>query len=309
MSNAISVHDLSKTYPTGKKAVQEISFDIKEGEIFGFLGPNGAGKTTAVKLLTGLLKPTTGNCKIYDIDATRNPEKIHQISGVVTEYSQMYDALSGLDNLIFYSSLFHKEKRDNKKYALDLLKQLDLLDAKDQKLGTYSTGMRQRLSLARAMIHQPKVLFLDEPTSGLDPESILNVNGIIRNLAKQKGVTIFLCTHQLRYAQELCTSYGLIDKGQMFARGTLEELRSQVCKGHTIHMKTSYIPNSIAVKKLDAMYYEFTVKELEEIPSIIKDIVKQGGDIYHVSVEDSTLEEIYFALLDAYRNERKDNHD
>ena len=306
--NAITIQNLSKTYPTGKKAVKDISFSIKEGTIFGFLGPNGAGKTTAVKLLTGLLTPTSGSCEVYNIDSTQHPEQVHKISGVVTEHSQMYDHMSGLQNLVFYSTLFGATKSEGENQALELLTRLNLMDAKNQKLATYSTGMRQRLSLARAMIHNPKVLFLDEPTSGLDPESIVSVNNMIKELAKNHGVTIFLCTHQLRYAQELCTSYGLIDEGTMFASGSLEKLRNQVYSGIIVNIKTDYIPSSIDANKIDDLNYTFHAESEEVVPAIIKEIVSHGGNIFHVSIRELTLEEIYFALLEADRKQRGENY-
>jgi len=301
--NAITIKGLSKTYPTKKVAVKDLSLSIREGEIFGFLGPNGAGKTTTVKLLTGLLAPTSGACEVYHMNSTLHPEQIHKISGVVSEHSQMYDYMSGLQNLIFYSTLFGSTKSEGETQALKLLKQLDLLDAKDQKLATYSTGMRQRLSLARAMIHKPKVLFLDEPTSGLDPESILNVNNRIKELARNDGVTIFLCTHQLRYAQELCTTYGLIDEGNMFAYGTLDTLRNKVNSGSLVSIKTDAMPQSLNALKIDDLNYTLHVDSEEDIPNIIKQIVAYGGNIYHVSIQELTLEEIYFKLLELERGE------
>lgn len=306
---AITIQAVSKKFPTGKKAVDNLSITIEEGEIFGFLGPNGAGKTTSVKLFTGLLQPTTGSCHVYDIDATLHPDQVHQIAGVVTEHSQMYDYMSGLDNLIFYATLFGESKGNAKKHALDLLSKLGLSDARNQKLGTYSTGMRQRLSLARALIHHPKVLFLDEPTSGLDPESILSVNTMIKDLAKQNDVTIVLCTHQLRYAQELCTSYGLIDEGRLFALGNLETLRNQVQKGFNVLIYTDKMPTDIAATRAGEMEYRCNVTSKDEIPAIIKKIVEQGGNIYEVNIQDLSLEEIYFSLLTKDRQERGIYHD
>lgn len=294
---AIKMKNLSKTFDTGKTAVNNINFEIKEGEVFGFLGPNGAGKTTTVKLLTGLLTPSTGGCEVCGIDATKEPDKVHKISGMVTEHSQMYDHMSGLENLLFYSALFGEEKDKGKKRALQLLKQLELDDAKDQKLATYSTGMRQRLSLARAMIHHPKVLFLDEPTSGLDPESIISVNNMIKDLAKDEDVTIFLCTHQLRYAQELCTMYGLIDDGEMFASGSLDTLRQQVFKGIHIHIKTDYMPSDISATQVDSMIYSLQIESEKQIPDMVRTIVEHGGNIYEIAIHELSLEEIYFSLL------------
>ena len=205
---AILLQNLSKTYAGGKQALDHVSLELGHGEVFGFLGPNGAGKTTTVKLLNGMLLPSEGNCRVLGIDPAKEPEKVHAFSGIVTEHAQMYDQMTGLENLIFYGNIFGISSGEAKKRAEKLLEQLELANAKDKKLSAYSTGMRQRLSLARALIHRPKILFLDEPTSGLDPESAQNVNQMLRTLASEQGMTLFLCTHQLRYAQEICTRYG-----------------------------------------------------------------------------------------------------
>jgi len=282
----LKADNLTKIYQSGKKALDSINLSINEGEIFGFLGPNGAGKTTAVKLLNGMLKSSEGTCGVFGLDPGESPEKVHEISGVVTEHAQMYNNLSGLANLMFFGSVFGISEDETKSRALDNLERLELVSAKDQKLGEYSTGMRQRLSLARALIHQPKILFLDEPTSGLDPESALNVNNLIKSLSRDKGTTVFLCTHQLRYAQEICTKYGLISEGSMLATGSLDELHSVVFKGMTVLLK-----DADGEKK-------FEVESEEEVPSLVKRIIDSGGRVYHVSAHKHSLEEIYFALLE-----------
>jgi len=283
---AVIADNLSKTYAGGKEAVKSIGFSLEQGEVFGFLGPNGSGKTTTVKLLNGTLSPTGGACRVFGMDPSAAPEQIHALSGVVTEHAQMYDNLTGLQNLAFYGALFGVSAAQSKERALALLTQLDLIGAKDRKLAAYSTGMRQRLSLARAMMHHPKILFLDEPTSGLDPESVLSVNHMIKDLAKNQGATIFLCTHQLRYAQEICSAYGLIDEGVLLAAGSIEELRSLVFAGMTVSIRTG------------ERQYEVNVQSEEEIPSVVKRIVDEGGSVYHVSARRLSLEEIYFALLE-----------
>ena len=194
----VTMQKLSKTYPDGKEALKQLSLSLSTGEVFGFLGPNGAGKTTTVKLLTGVLTPSGGSCDIMGVNPNIQPEKAHLLSGIVTEHAQMYDNLTGMENLIFYAAAFGLGQKEGKQRGESLLRELELTEAKDRKLATYSTGMRQRLSLARALLHCPKVLFLDEPTSGLDPESAQNVNQMIQNLARKEGITVFLCTHQLR---------------------------------------------------------------------------------------------------------------
>ena len=295
MGNAIHVNNLSKEFGT-QIAVNNVNFILEEGEIFGFLGPNGAGKTTTIKLLNGMVTPTYGSMSVFGVDPTADPEKIHQVAGVLTEHAQMYNDLTGLENLIFYGEIFGLEKDEAVKRAENLLTKLDLTDAKDKKLSDYSTGMRQRLSLARALIHSPKLLFLDEPTSGLDPESSKTVNNLIKDLAKEHKTTVFLCTHQLRYAEEICTSYGLIDKGVMFAHGTLDELRDKVSSCYKLTIKSDLEPVGVEFKVKDEDTFEIEVETDAEVAKVVADIVKSNGSVFHVSTRQLSLEDIYFAL-------------
>ena len=299
----VTIQNLSKTYPGGKEALKQLSLSLSAGEVFGFLGPNGAGKTTTVKLLTGVLAPSGGQCEIMGVNPNVQPEKAHLLSGIVTEHAQMYDNLTGMENLVFYAAAFGLEQKDGKQRGESLLKELELTEAKDRKLATYSTGMRQRLSLARALLHRPKVLFLDEPTSGLDPESAHNVNGMIRDLAGQEGITVFLCTHQLRYAQEICTRYGLLEEGKLLAEGTLEELRAQVLSGFTLRVRASLVPPGLGLKQVGPEEYEGALSQEAEIPPVVRNIVQAGGDVYAVSAQRPTLEDIYFALTQCGKGE------
>lgn len=283
---AVVLDNFSKTYPGGKRAVQSVSLSLAPGEVFGFLGPNGAGKTSTVKMLNGILKPTEGGCRVFGYDPVKEPEKVHMISGIVTEHARMYDAMSGQDNLIFYAEVFGISGEEGKRRARELLEQMELTEAADRKLSAYSTGMRQRLSLARALLHHPRVLFLDEPTSGLDPESAQNVNRMIRSLAEKEGIAVFLCTHQLRYAQEICTRYGLIEEGRLLAEGTLEELRGKAFTVSRVRIRTGQ----------ETM--RLPIRSEKDIPGIVKQMVESGKDVYAVEEEVPTLEEIYFALTE-----------
>ena len=294
---AISVEELSKTFSGGTVAVDEIGFSLDKGEIFGFLGPNGAGKTTTVKLLCGMLTPSGGKCQVLGIDPVQNPEQLHQKVGVVTEHAQMYDHMTAWENLQFYGTLFGMSRSECADREKQLLHRLKLADVKDRKLATYSTGMRQRLSLARALLHRPQILFLDEPTSGLDPESAQNVNSLIQEQAAE-GVTVFLCTHQLRYAQEICTTYGLMDKGHLLATGNIAELRAIVSRNSRVRVKASCLPKDMVYKEVGDHIYDVDVASEHDIPLIVKRIVEAGGDLYHVSEQQMSLEEIYFSLID-----------
>ena len=294
-----------------RQAGSQADFPLPEtGEVFGFLGPNGAGKTTTVKLLNGMLAPSAGSCRVLGLDPAGVPEKVHALSGVVTEHAQMYDNLSGMQNLLFYASIFGVPGAEAQERADSLLRQLELEEARDRRLSAYSTGMRQRLSLARALIHRPKVLFLDEPTSGLDPESAQNVNRLIQELAKQEGITVFLCTHQLRYAQEICTRYGLIEEGQLLAAGTLDELRRKVRSGAMLQICADNMPEKLPFQKAGAGQYEMTIQSDDEIPKIVRRIVLGGGDIFAVEVKKPSLEDIYFTLTAGKRGKHNEKcHD
>lgn len=299
MIHAVILENLSKIYKDGKKAVDSISLRLEPGEVFGFLGPNGAGKTTTVKLLNGMLTPTEGSCQIFGINPSLEPEKVHAHSGVLTEHAQMYDHLTGLENLVFYGSVFGLSVPESKRRGMELLEELELADSAHKKLSSYSTGMRQRLSLARAMIHEPQILFLDEPTSGLDPKSAQSVHTLIQKLAAEKGTTVFLCTHQLRYAQEICTRYGLMDQGRLLAKGTLSDLRKQIPSPVRIKLQATGWQPFPSCKKLGENLWEMTGRSEEEIPAIVKNIVEQGGKLYHISSELPSLEDIYFHLTAA----------
>ena len=300
---AVELHNLSKTYPGGKQAVQNVSLALEPGEVFGFLGPNGAGKTTTVKLLNGMLTPTEGICRVLGSDPALEPEKVHAVSGVVTEHARMYENLTGLENLVFYAELYGISADEAARRSESLLKEMELEEAKDRKLAAWSTGMRQRLSLARALIHRPKILFLDEPTSGLDPESAQNVNRMIREMAENSGITVFLCTHQLRYAQEICTRYGLIEEGRLLAEGTLDELRSETFSRITLQIRAGSMPPEMGFRQTGAQEYEASIHSEDEIPEIVRRIAAAGGDIYKVEARQPDLGDIYFALTAAGREE------
>lgn len=299
----VAIQKLSKTYPGGKEALKQLSMSLSTGEVFGFLGPNSAGKTTTVKLLTGVLSPSGGLCEIMGVNPNIQPEKVHLLSGIVTEHAQMYDNLTGIENLMFYATAFGLKQKEGKQRGESLLKELELTEAKDRKLATYSTGMRQRLSLARALLHRPKVLFLDEPTSGLDPESAQNVNQIIHNLACKEGITVFLCTHQLRYAQEICTRYGMIDQGTLLASGTIDELRARVFTSKSLRICASAVPDKLNFVKCGANEFETQIQDKKEIPDLIRKIVDAGEDIYSVNLAEPSLEDIYFALTAGRKEE------
>lgn len=297
--STVILQDLSKTYPGGTQALKRLSLCLNSGEVFGFLGPNGAGKTTTVKLLTGILAPSGGSWPHPGRGPPYPAEKVHALCGIVTEHAQMYDHLTGMENLLFYACAFGWRGRRERPGENACSGNWPSPAPKDRKLAAYSTGMRQRLSLARALLHRPQVLFLDEPTSGLDPESAQNVNHMIRNLAREEGVTVFLCTHQLRYAQEICTRFGLMEQGSLLACGTLEELRAQTFSAQTLRICASSLPENLPFQRLGPQEYQAKIGAREEIPALVRKIVEAGADVYGVSLAEPTLEDIYFSLTAA----------
>jgi ABC-2 type transport system ATP-binding protein len=295
--NAIYAADLSKTYDGKSYALSNLSLNIPHGGVCGFLGPNGAGKTTTVKLLTGLLTPSGGECEVMGISPVREPERVHAVCGVLTETAKMYGQMTGMENLVFFAQACGIATEPAKQRASDLLKKLDIWDARDKKASAYSTGMAQRLSLARALINNPQVLFLDEPTSGLDPESAQAVNELITELAKKEGTTVFLCTHQLRYAQDICDQYGLIDQGRLLAFGDFDTLSTNIgCKIKAgIRLKPD---DSIDCFKKENDWWQTEIQEEEEMPQLLKRLMGQGHDIYEAKLVKPTLKDVYFGYLD-----------
>ena len=301
--DAIRAEGLSKSYDGTQMALDGLNLAVPPGGVCGFLGPNGAGKTTAVKLMTGLLKPTKGECAVMGISPAEHPEQVHAVCGVMTETAKMYRQMTGLQNLMFFGQASGLEPEEARQRAFELLKELDIWDARDKRLDQYSTGMAQRLSLARALMHRPHVLFLDEPTSGLDPESAQAVNELIAKLAKQDGVTVFLCTHQLRYAQDICSSYGIIQRGRLLLSGDFESLARAMgcCMKADIRLgRGSGIPEGF--EEHDGWWRTDVLSE-NEMPKLIRRLVEAGMEVYEAKLTRPTLEEIYFKCLESGKRE------
>lgn len=293
---AIRAAGLTKEYSGHTLALNNLNLSIQQGEVFGFLGPNGAGKTTTVKLLNGLLTPSIGQCEIMGLSPQEKSREVHKLCGVMTESARMYAQLTGFQNLLFFAQANGMSKKEGTQRAEELLKALGIYDARDKKAGAYSTGMMQRLSLARTLVHRPQLLFLDEPTSGLDPESAYSVNQLISEMAKQEGATVFLCTHQLRYAQDLCTKYGLISKGVLIAQGNFEQLLQGLSFTPIAAVRTAG-PMKLEGFSFSDGWYRKRIREEEEMPQLLRKILDSGLDIYEAKIEKPSLEDIYFAYV------------
>ncbi|MFW9825597.1 MAG: ABC transporter ATP-binding protein [Candidatus Thorarchaeota archaeon] len=250
------------------RAVDDISFDVKKGEIFGFLGPNGAGKTTTIRMLTGVLKPTKGNTLIFGQDVWKNQILIKQLTGNVPEEANVYFELTGLQNLRFIGEIYGVPKKIRLERAESLLKKFELYEKRNLKAMKYSKGMKQRLLLCMALMSNPKVLFLDEPTSGLDVQSARIIKQLIREY-NDKGVTIFLTTHDMAVANELCHRIAIINQGRIVSLDSPENLKRLTQEYKAIDFY------------LDA---EVDIHKIENLTSIREAQIEK--DSIHVVVED-----------------------
>ena len=237
MLQMISVNNLKKSYGDFC-AVNDISFAIQKGEIFGFLGPNGAGKTSTINMMTGLSRATAGEIMIDGIDVKRETKKAQAIMGIVADESNLYNEMDGFENLCFCAALYGMPKSERESKAWQLLAQFRLKDAGKRPVKAYSKGMRRKLTIAAALMHAPQILFLDEPTSGIDVESSRQIREMIVEL-KHKGTTIFLSTHYIEEAERACDRIAFIAAGRIVASGSIPELMNSVSHGHTISLVTA----------------------------------------------------------------------
>jgi ABC-2 type transport system ATP-binding protein len=218
----ITAANLTKVYGN-RKALDHVSFEVPEGEIFGFVGPNGAGKTTTLRILAGLLEPTTGRASIDGVDVALQPQLVHSRIGYMPDFFGVYDQLSVAEYLDFYAACYRQPRERRTKIVGELLELIGLTERRDQLVDTLSRGLKQRLCLARALVHDPVVLLLDEPASGLDPRARVEMREILKEL-RGMGKTIIISSHILPELTELCTMIGIIDHGRMRATGTVQEV-------------------------------------------------------------------------------------
>ncbi len=224
--NIIEVKNLVKNFGEFK-AVNDISFSVKRGEIFAFLGPNGAGKSTTIKILTTLLHPTSGEIILNEFNPVSNPDQVRHSFGIVFQDPSLDDELTAYENLEFHGVLYGVPKDLRRKRIDELLGFVDLMDRKDDFVKNFSGGMKRRLEIARGLLHHPKILFLDEPTLGLDPQTRNHMWSYISRLNKEEGMTIFFTTHYMEEADKMSNTVAIIDKGKIIARGSSAELKSK----------------------------------------------------------------------------------
>jgi len=223
----LEAHNLVKVY-NGVRALDGLTFEVREGEVFGFLGPNGAGKSTAIRILTTLTRPTAGSARVAGWDLLRRPRKVRQSIGYVAQEVGLDHYSTGRENLILFGRLYRLTPQEARRRAAELLELMELEDAADRLVVTYSGGMKKRLDIATGLVHRPRLLFLDEPTTGLDPYSRVRVWDYIRRLNREEGITIFLTTHYLEEADRLAHRVAILDRGRIVAEGAPDALKDAV---------------------------------------------------------------------------------
>jgi ABC-2 type transport system ATP-binding protein len=297
----IRVKNLRKVFNSEIKAVDGISFDIKQGEIFGFLGPNGAGKTTTINILCALIKPTDGEASVCKYDVITQPEEVRKCIGIVFQDMSLDDRLTAKENLELHARLYGVPKSERKKRIDEVMELVELKDRENSIVKTFSGGMKRRLELARGLIHHPKVLFLDEPTLGLDPQTRKHIWDYILKLKKEKGITIMLTTHYMEEADELCDRIAIVDHGKIIALDKSKNLKDSL-GGDTIilDLKDEDIKKAVKIfknsKVFDGQLFLSVKNAGKEIKRILEVARKNKINVIEVNIRKPTLNDVFLSL-------------
>jgi len=308
--NSIEAFDLVKSF-NGFRAVDSLSFNVEEGEIFGLLGPNGAGKTTTIRILSALISPTSGRAVINGYDVQDDALKVRESIGILTESPSLYGRLTALENMEFFAKAYgvmDKTERDGK--IRELLDFFQLWDRRGDPVGQYSKGMKQKLAIARALIHSPEILYLDEPTSGLDPKSSKDIRDLMERLTENEHQTILLCTHRLEDAEKLCDRVMIINKGKTITVSSPRDLRKRFSSGQEVHVGVTELGNDLVnmvrglsiVVNLTANESEnslsVSLRTEQDTPLLVRALVEYGAEVRYVKPLETSLEQAYLELME-----------
>ncbi|HET7274129.1 MAG TPA: ABC transporter ATP-binding protein [Longimicrobiaceae bacterium] len=288
-------------------ALGGLSLVVETGEVFGFLGHNGAGKTTTVRLLNGVLAPSSGSVTVLGLNPAREGARLRLRTGVLTETPALDGRLTAREALAFAGEMFGVDPREVPRRIAAVLDEFGLAERADERVSRYSKGMRQRLALARAILHGPELVFLDEPTGGLDPVARLGVHALVRRLARGEGRTVFLCTHDLAEAQALCDRVAVLQNGELIALGTPAELAARLGQRSALELEVAVDQMPAAQAALGAMGFDVALDaadhimvpgvERRDIPSIVARLASEGVLLYRIAPCEATLEDAYLALV------------
>jgi len=299
----INVSNLRKSFDT-IEALKGISFNIPKGECFGLLGPNGAGKTTTISIMSTLIEPSEGKVSIAGFDLKKNPLECKKNIGVVTQEIALYNELSAYDNLLFWGGMYKVPRLELIERLDEIVNLLELTDRKNDKVKTYSGGMKRRVNIASALLHNPKILFMDEPTVGIDPQSRNLIFEIIEKLHKE-GMTIVYTTHYMEEAERLCDRIGIIDNGEIIAQGTLDELKTSGTMKETVVISftnltdesyTTIANNWKDLQRFGDTIHFYSMNIQGELSKIILRCNAFGLDIRHIDIQKINLETVFLRL-------------
>jgi ABC-2 type transport system ATP-binding protein len=303
---AVVVQDLTKEYPR-LRAIDKISFNVHQSEIFGLLGPNGAGKTTTIRILLTLIKPTSGIASLFGMDVSRHADKVREIAGYVPQDISVDGELNGYENLLMYAKLYGLSGKDRSKRITEVLEYLDLKSRASDMVTTYSGGMMRRLEIAQALVNRPRILFLDEPSIALDPNAKTVIWGLIKKLREEFGTTVFITTHDMHEADVLCDRIGIMDRGQIVIEGEPSRLKSTL--GGDILTVVSRTPGTYL--KLKELGYTSVSQSADEhfdlvvsnarnaIPHLLDKLNSSGIEVEAVSLKKPTLDDVFLKYTGA----------
>jgi len=306
MTSAIQIKNLSRDFGS-LRAVDNLTLDVPTGTIFGFLGPNGAGKTTTIRLLLGLLEPTEGSAQVLGFDTRTHSGEVRARTGALLENTGIYEQLSAEDNLEFYGRAYLVPVEERKQRIKDLLVQIGLWERRSERSGDWSRGMKQKLALARTMIHRPPLVLLDEPTAGLDVAAAVAVREDLTNLASREGVTIFLTTHNMAEAEKICNQVAVIKQGKLVTIGHPDELRARtgrprleiIGRGFTDQLidQLRNQPEVVSAKNLNGRL-ELDLRDTTDPAPIVGFLVSQGAQVEEVHRDTASLEDVFLTLME-----------
>ncbi|HHF56085.1 MAG TPA: ATP-binding cassette domain-containing protein [Thermoplasmatales archaeon] len=301
MEYAVKTENLTKKFGEFT-AVDGISLKVERGEVFGFLGPNGAGKTTTMRMLCTLTRPTSGTAIIAGFDLMKEPNKVREKIGLVSDKMIMYDRMTGWENIVFFARLHHLPEDIIKERTEKLLRALGMWEWRDEQIQNYSTGMRQRINVARALVNEPEILFLDEPLLGLDPQTSRVIREFIKDLSR-KGITIILTTHVMEEVDKLCHRVGIIDHGKLINVETPDGLRRKIEKEdvYDIWFREEALPNFLhsidAISRIEKMNGHIRIHgNSDMLDEVVRNCVKNGCHIQKMKPVEPTIEDVFIAL-------------
>ncbi len=304
--NVISTNNLTRDF-TSVRAVDHVTLEVPRGAIFGFLGPNGSGKTTTIRLLLGLIEPSEGQARVLGQDTRTQANGIRIHCGALLEHTGLYERLSALDNLEFYGRVWRLPPQERQARIQELFTNLGLWERRTEIVSSWSRGMKQKLAIARALLHRPELIFLDEPTAGLDPVAAAALHEDLASLAERQGVTVFLTTHNLAEAEKLCSQVAVIRQGKLLAIGSPDKLRAQnsapraevIGKGFTESLLATLRARPEVVRvELRNSHLVLELRGETDVAPLVSLMVAGGAQIEEIHKGKASLEEVFLTLME-----------